>query len=52
MRLRKLCIGLVTGLVLVVLSACGGGGGGGTQAPPPASNGNWDSMQWDQANWS
>ena len=34
-------------------SACGGGG---SEPPrddtPPAGSSNWDSMQWDQDNWS
>lgn len=31
----------------VILSACGGSGGGSS-----GGGGNWDTMQWDQNNWS
>ena len=44
-------LAFVTGLVL--LTACGGGGGGGGETPPPPQgSGNWDTMAWDQDNWS
>lgn len=37
-------------LGLSFLSACGGGGG---DAPPPQQGSSeWDSMVWDQDNWS
>ena len=41
-------------LAVVVLGGCsGGGGGGGSSAPAaPTGSSNWDSMKWDQDNWS
>lgn len=40
--------------VLVALAAlttaCGGSGGGGNNNTTPSSN--WDSLVWDQGNWS
>ncbi len=34
--------------VISLLAGCGGGGGDSE----PADNSNWDSMKWDQDNWS
>lgn len=37
-------------ICLSVLSACGGGGG---DAPPPQQgSSDWDTMVWDQDDWS
>lgn len=38
-------------LTIVLLAGCGGGGGGGSD-PDPVGSSNWDSMKWDQDNWS
>ncbi len=37
-------------IAMLVLSACGGGGGSGSTPAP--DNSSWDSMVWDQNNWS
>ena len=37
--------------VVVLMTGCGGGGGSDDPAPPAGSS-NWDSMTWDQDNWS
>ena len=37
-------------LTIVLLAGCGGGGGGSD--PDPVGSSNWDSMKWDQDNWS
>lgn len=49
MASKRVLTGISILFVLVTLAACGGGGGAG--APPPPSN-QWDSMVWDQGNWS
>ena len=39
----------------LAITACGGGGGGGGDGgttPPPAGSSDWDTMVWDQDNWS
>ena len=39
---------------VALITACGGGGGGGDGggSAPPASSSDWDTMTWDQDNWS
>jgi len=46
--LRKAVLAVIA--VSLALSSCGGENkvGGGISSPP----GNWDSMVWDQGNWS
>ena len=49
-------------LVMAMTTACGGGGGGGggksstptsgNPSTPAGSSSNWDSLKWDQDNWS
>ena len=36
--------------VVTLLTGCGGGGG--SDDPAPTGSSNWDSMTWDQDNWS
>ena len=39
-------------LSLFVLAACGGGGDDPPPQQPPQGSSNWDTMVWDQDNWS
>ena len=40
-------------LTAAVLTGCGGGGGGGTgTTPAPSGSSDWDTLVWDQDNWS
>jgi hypothetical protein len=50
MKTRYIRAWLAVVLALLLVSCSGGGGGssGGTGTP----SGNWDTMLWDQGNWS
>jgi hypothetical protein len=47
----KLSVAVFAALILGACSKSGVDGGGGG-APTTPSSGSWDSMNWDQANWS
>lgn len=52
MRRKSINTIFVVALILS-LTGCGGGGGGGAPPPPPTSgSSNWDTLVWDQDNWS
>ena len=46
----KLARLLLVSWICLVLFGCGGGGGSSDSASAPSNN--WDSLVWDQGNWS
>ncbi len=48
---KRVAVALMIGAT-ILLSSCGGGGGGGSSSSAAPPSNNWDSMIWDQGNWS
>ncbi len=46
---RQLVRAIMLAAMLALITACGGGN---NPPPPPDNSNNWDSMVWDQNNWS